>query len=83
MACIPALAPLPDGIGQMAGVPLGDVREDQYGAARPLGSCSPDGSIECLRDGTGWAMCDYGGWIDMGDVAPGTQCVNGDFVSSP
>jgi hypothetical protein len=79
MACIPSLSP-GIGDGQMPGAPAGYYRSDQYGRARPLGSCSLDGSVECVGGGSQWAMCDHGGWVNMGPVAPGTVCINGDFV---
>lgn len=40
------------------------------------GACTPSGSIFC--NGTNaFYMCDQGGLIDMGPVAPGTACRNG------
>jgi hypothetical protein len=79
MECIPALLP-GIGDGQMPSAPAGYYRSDQYARARPLGGCSPDGSIECLGGGGHWAICDHGRWVDMGAVAPGTLCANGEFV---
>jgi hypothetical protein len=69
-------------MGQQSGSPSGYYRSDEYGAARPLGSCTPDGSIGCLRDGSGWMLCNQGGWVDMGDVADGTICENGSIVGA-
>jgi len=36
------------------------------------------GSFACLRDGNGWAMCNWGDWVDMGGVAAGTTCRGAD-----
>jgi hypothetical protein len=82
MACIPSLSPLPAGLGQQSGAPTGYYRNDQYGRARPNGGCSPDGSIGCLRNGAGWEQCANGGWVDMGAVAAGTTCQNGQIVNA-
>lgn len=45
---------------------------DQAGA-----SCSPDGAIVCASDGLHFFMCDNGALVDMGSVAAGTTCSNG------
>jgi hypothetical protein len=82
MACIPALSVLPQGMAQQPGSPSGYYRNDEYGQARPLGSCSPDGSIGCLRNGNGWMICDHGGWVDMGDVEAGTICENSGIIGA-
>ena len=60
-------------------VPSGFYRDDQYVRARPQGSCSPDGSVAC-NGPSDFSICNQGGWIDMGGVAAGTQCVNGKIV---
>jgi hypothetical protein len=39
-------------------------------------SCSPDGSIVCLADGTQFGICNFGKAVMM-PVAQGTQCING------
>lgn len=62
------------------GGPAGTYRDDTIVRARPLGACGLQGSVECLRDGKGWAMCDQGGWVDMGSVAAGTVCRDGHIV---
>jgi hypothetical protein len=80
MQCIPSLVPLPAGLGQQPGSPAGQTRSDQYDRARPFGGCATDGSIQCVRDGSGWQICDHGGWVDMGGVPAGEQCVDGMFV---
>jgi hypothetical protein len=79
MQCIPTLTS-GEGESQMPGAPAGYYRNDQYGRARPLGGCEPEGSIECLGDGSTWAICYHEGWVNMGPVAPGTRCVGGTFV---
>jgi hypothetical protein len=40
------------------------------------GPCTPNGQIFC-HGSNAFYMCDQGGLIDMGPVAPGTQCSNG------
>lgn len=47
----------------------------QAGAA-----CSPDGSITCGPTGLTWFMCDHGALVDMGSVASGTTCSNGQIT---
>lgn len=32
------------------------------------------GSFKCLRSGQGFAVCNWGQWIDMGSVTAGTEC---------
>jgi hypothetical protein len=47
----------------------------------PAGTaCSPDGSITCAADGLHWSMCDHGALVDMGSVAAGTTCANGQIT---
>ena len=43
-------------------------------------ACSPDGSITCATDGQHWFMCNQGALIDMGSVAAGTTCSNGQIT---
>jgi len=53
----------------------------QNSAGAGAGACSPSaamGSFACLRDGNGWAMCNWGDWVDMGGVAAGTACRGAD-----
>jgi hypothetical protein len=40
-------------------------------------ACSPDGSITCSSDGGSFYMCNFGALVDMGSVAAGTTCSNG------
>lgn len=58
-------------------VPPGYYRDDRYVRDRPYGDCSPDGELLCYQNGLGFYVCDQGGLVDMGRVAPGTECVNG------
>ena len=50
------------------------------GTATAGASCSPDGSIVCASDGLHWFMCDQGQLVDMGSVAAGTTCSNGQIT---
>jgi len=43
-------------------------------------ACSPDGSITCAANGKHWFMCDQGALVDMGSVAAGTTCSNGQIT---
>jgi len=43
-------------------------------------ACSPDGSIVCASDGQHWFMCDNGLLTDMGSVASGTTCSDGQIT---
>jgi len=43
-------------------------------------ACSPDGSIACAASGQNWFMCDQGALVDMGSVAAGTTCSNGQIT---
>ncbi len=79
MMCLPySAANTADTLSNVSagGGPAGTHREDKYVRAQPLGGCGSvaDGSMECLRGGTGFAVCDQGGWVDMGAVAQGTVC---------
>lgn len=69
MMCLPSIS-------------LGGYRDDKYVAARPFGGCSPDGSIKCTVAGLGYMVCDHGGWVDMGRLAVGTKCVNGNIIAT-
>ncbi|KAG6986654.1 hypothetical protein G7Y79_00074g098510 [Physcia stellaris] len=46
------------------------------------GNCSPDGSLQCGSDGSTFMVCDQGGLINFGSVAPGTKCENGAIVAA-
>lgn len=85
MECLPYISPYSNSTSQyaqQADTPTGYYRDDRYVRARPDGSCSDDGSIECANNGTTFLVCDQGGWVDMGDVAAGTTCENGAIVAS-
>jgi hypothetical protein len=80
MMCLPRVEPMSGGMEQQPGAPAGFYRSDIYVRDRPFGDCSPDGSIGCRDGGMSWMVCDQGGWIDIGPVAAGTECVNGNIV---
>jgi hypothetical protein len=67
---------------QQPGAPSGYYRDDRYVRYRAYGGCSPDGSLQCANSGAGFWVCDQGGWVDMGMVAAGTECVNGGIVAA-
>ena len=46
------------------------------------GSCSPNGQISCKGE-SAFYICDQGGLVDMGPVAPGTACLNGQIQRAP
>lgn len=58
----------------------GSYRDDRYVRARPEGDCSVDGTLMCTSEGTRFSICDQGGWVAMGAVAPGTQCLDGKIM---
>lgn len=83
--CIPVLSPYSAATqqyAQQADTTSGYYRDDRIGASQPDGSCTSDGSIECTNSGSQFLMCDNGGWVDMGSVASGTICENGEIVAS-
>lgn len=83
--CIPVLSPYSAATqqyAQQADTTSGYYRDDRIGASQPEGSCTSDGSIECTNSGSQFLMCDNGGWVDMGSVASGTICENGEIVAS-
>jgi hypothetical protein len=45
------------------------------------GPCTPNGQIFC-KGNSSFYMCDQGGLINMGPVAPGTVCQNGVVVAA-
>ncbi|KAK0367348.1 hypothetical protein LTR94_000345 [Friedmanniomyces endolithicus] len=85
MMCLPNLTPYSsqtDQSGQQASTPQGYYRDDRMVRARPDGSCSTEGAIECTNGGSSFDICDQGGWVQMGSVASGTTCENGQIVGS-
>ncbi|KAK5711371.1 hypothetical protein LTR17_018438 [Elasticomyces elasticus] len=85
MMCLPNLSPYSsatDQDGQQAMTPQGYYRDDRIVRARPDGDCSDDGSLQCTNDGSSFDVCDQGGWVQMGPVASGTTCTNGQIVAS-
>ena len=76
MLCYPYWAPPSKG-----GNPREFYRDDRYVRARPFGECTFNGALQCTDAGygmgSGFWICDHGGWIDMGRVAAGTVCVDG------
>ncbi len=86
MECLPFLSPVSsaggtDQYGQQPGSPQGYYRNDRYVRARPNGSCSTDGALQC-NGVMGFWICDQGGWVDMGPLAAGTECSNGKIVAA-
>jgi hypothetical protein len=43
------------------------------------GPCTPNGQIFC-NGSNAFYMCDQGGLIDMGPIAPGTVCSSGEIT---
>ncbi|KAK1091388.1 hypothetical protein LTR48_006399 [Friedmanniomyces endolithicus] len=85
MMCLPNLTPYSSQTsqsGQQASTPQGYYRDDRMVRARPDGSCSTEGAIECTNGGSSFDICDQGGWVQMGSVASGTTCENGQIVGS-
>jgi hypothetical protein len=85
MECLPYLSPYSSQTSQheqQATTPTGYYRDDRIVRARPDGDCNDDGSIQCTDGGQMFDMCDQGGWVEMGPVAPGTVCQNGQIVAS-
>jgi len=84
MMCLPFLSPLAGAVedfGQMPGAPVGFYRDDRYVRARPDGSCDVEDELMCNGPWDFW-LCDQGGWVDMGSVAQGTECVDGEIVAA-
>ena len=67
---------------QQAGTPAGYYRDDRYVRAQTYGTCSEDGALECGSDGSTFLICDQGAWVNMGSVAAGTSCQNGQIVAA-
>ncbi|KAK0316543.1 hypothetical protein LTR01_000292 [Friedmanniomyces endolithicus] len=85
MMCLPNLTPSSSQTsqsGQQASTPQGYYRDDRMVRARPDGSCSVEGALECTNGGSSFDICDQGGWVQMGSVANGTTCENGQIVGS-
>ncbi|KAK4555680.1 hypothetical protein LTR86_007433 [Recurvomyces mirabilis] len=85
MECLPYLSPYSSQqsqYAQQAMTPTGYYRDDRYVRSRPDGDCSSDGALQCTNSGTTFDICDQGGWVQMGSVAPGTTCQNGQIVAS-
>lgn len=85
MECIPYLSPYSNDTqqyAQQATTPDGYYRDDRMVRARPDGDCSDEGAIQCTDDGQPFDICDQGGWVEMGYVANGTTCENGQIVAS-
>ena len=85
MECITFLSPYSDETSQYAQqalTPDGSYRDDRIVRARPDGDCDDDGSIKCTDGGQMFEVCDQGGWVDMGPVANGTTCSDGQIVAS-
>lgn len=86
MQCLPFLSPMSsvggtDQYGQQPSSPQGYYRDDRYVRAEPDGSCSTDGALQCNGVMDFW-ICDQGGWVDMGPVAAGTECEDGEIVAA-
>lgn len=60
----------------------GYYRDDRYVRARPDGDCDVEGGLLCTDGGSMFNICDQGGWIRMGAVAPGTTCRDGVIEAS-
>lgn len=43
-------------------------------------ACSTNGAFQCTNGGKGFAVCDNGAWMDMGAVAAGMTCQDGNIV---
>ena len=85
MECLSYLSPYSSDTQQYAQqgqTESGYYRDDRVVRARPDGDCSDEGSIQCTDGGQQFDMCDQGGWVEMGAVANGTMCENGEIVSS-
>ena len=81
MLCLPYWAP------PSSGGNVNDFyRDDRYVRARPMGDCSYNGALQCADAGggmgSGFWICDQGGWIDMGRVAADGVCVDGEIQSA-
>jgi len=85
MECLPYLSPYSSQTSQFAQqamTPQGYYRDDRVVRARPDGDCDEDGSIMCTDGRQQFDVCDQGGYVQMGAVAQGTTCENGQIVAS-
>lgn len=85
MECITFLSPYSNQTSQYAQqalTPNGYFRDDRVVRARPDGDCNDDGSIKCTDNGDQFELCDQGRWVEMGIVANGTTCSNGQIIAS-
>jgi hypothetical protein len=85
MECLPYLSPYSSSTaqyGQQGETSQGYYRDDRVVRARPDGDCSDEGAIQCTNGGSSFDVCDQGGWVQMGPVAAGTTCQNGQIVAS-
>ncbi len=81
MMCLPSLSgSASTSHAQQGMTPKGYYRDDRIVRARPYGDCSKDGAIRCTGGGQSFQLCDHGGWVNMGAVAKGTKCVNGQIT---
>jgi hypothetical protein len=81
--CLPSLSlytALNNGYTQQSNSPDGSYRDDRYVRSSALGRCTTHGDIRCVSEGKAFEVCDNGGWVSMGSVAPGTSCVDGEIV---
>jgi len=85
MECITFLSPYSSDTNeyaQQANTPPGYYRDDRYARSQPDGTCTDEGALECTSGGSDFWICDQGAWVDMGSVAAGTTCRNGQIVAS-
>lgn len=85
MECLPFLSPYTsqtEEYAQQTNVARGSYRDDRIVRARPNGDCDVDGELECTDGGEHFRVCDQGGWVRMGSVAPGTTCRDGKIVAA-
>ncbi|KAK5119369.1 hypothetical protein LTR85_007725 [Meristemomyces frigidus] len=85
MECLTYISPYTNDTSQyeqQAMTPNGYYRDDRMVRARPDGDCSDQGAIICTYGGQQFDICDQEGWVEMGAVANGTMCQNGEIVAS-
>ena len=85
MQCVPFLSPYSSDTNQyaqQANAASGYYRDDKYARSQSDGTCSEEGALQCESGGSDFWMCDQGAWIDMGSVAAGTTCEDGQIVAS-
>lgn len=84
MECLPRVSAYSEDTWQYAqqsSSPDGYYRNDEIIRARPDGACGEEGSFQCSNDGLSLSVCDHGGWVNMGPVASGTVCIDGEIVA--